>query len=425
LTANYLAAVGAHPWAGQISSNPAVCGELLEVEPRVMETSAEDYVEMGCKPGIPGIPSKRLFESEINGVAGPLGASSIWQLCEESNDILIDGLQKDCSGVFTFIALCGLVWFKKHKRILLYNIVVISAYLPLAVYADTGATQEDLTNPNNHLFGAFFYPIVIFTQCGSIIVCVWSNGRRLNSKCSKLELSVHSQTLNTSLCSGFFAAAISLSFVPFASDRDGMLVMGSLMFFQVIVSVALIANAHFLYVDTRIATYMLNSLTSRWLKYNALSVDDVDTVRRAIDQRLKAGFVATSALIGVALFNVIFALGLFIFIEDSKTLYMSAAYLSKEVLIAAFGLYCAACTNEQYHTLVQCLGQAVGELKLDLTQPLDNQKDKLQLPLILQGLISRPIQFPLVGLSFTRKEVLVRCLLYLFSMLLSGVKNEL
>jgi hypothetical protein len=81
------------------------------------------------------------------------------------------------------------------------------------------------------------------------------------------------------------------------------------------------------------------------------------------------------------------------------------------------GLYSAARANEQYYALVHSLGQVVETSKL--SQLADNQQHSFA----LQALIARPVQFPLVGLCLTRKDVIVRFSLFIFSLLLSGVKN--
>jgi hypothetical protein len=378
------------------------------------ESRASDDIELGCKQGVPGIPSQRLFESELaSDSKAPLDLSAYMQQFEESNENLLDGLQRECFGVFVFIALCGLVWSKKRKRWIAYNITMLCLLAATGGFFDSQMKQKSLQQ--------YITAPALTCQVVSICVSSWANIHRLNSKCSKFELSEHSKTLYLTFTTGATAAILSVACVPFMQTAvygsTDWLMMGYVMSAMFAMCVCLAANSHFLFVDAKVVSALVSCLTYRLSTYNSLNVEDVSKVRKIVSKTVKVGFVGSSALIGVALLNVGVSFGLFIFVEDTAALLTIAAYFLKEVVIAAFGLYYAACANEQYYSVIRTLGRICETPKL--SQLTDNHQNSNS----LQVLIARPIQFPLVGLSLTRKDVIVRFSLYLFSMLLSGVKN--
>jgi hypothetical protein len=387
---------------------------LTAVDMDTRESRAISDIELGCKQGVPGIPGEKLFEGEVaSDSISPLDLSTCPEQCEETHEMLMDGLQRECFSVFVFIALCGLVWSKKRKGLITYNIVLFCGLMAIGGIFDSQFHEQESQQ---------YITTTAFTlQWVSLILCFWNNAHRLNAKCSKLELMMHSKTLLLTLSTGVIATTVSLISVPFAAATTAKSTtwLGASwgMIGVFITCLFLAANSHFVFVDAKVVSCLISSLTSRLARYNTLNVEDVNIIRKDIDNRLKAGFVASSALVGIALINVVISLGLFVFVDDTDTLLLIAAYFLKEVVVASFGLYFAARANEQYHTLVHSLGQVVETSKM--TQMADNQ----QVSVSLQALIATPIQFPLVGLNLTRKDVIVRFSLYLFSMLLSGVKN--
>jgi hypothetical protein len=268
--------------------------------------------------------------------------------------------------------------------------------------------------------------IGITLQYAGMLVCYPFIARRLNSKCSRYQLLTHSKTIFISCATTLVASILSTLFASYALPQGSSWVRkGWMMYSMLTMCLILSILSHFLFVDARVANDILDILRLKVIRRKHVSAADVDKVRMIVDYCVRTGYITNTVLIGVALGNVIVSLGLFVFVREPRVLFQIVTYFSKEVVLAAVGLYYAACANEKYFALVSAVGKLVESAPLDPMQTWEGQKETLQRSLVLQGLIANPIQYPLVGLVLTRKDVFFRFSLYLFSILLSGFKDSL
>jgi hypothetical protein len=321
-----------------------------------------------------------------------------------------------------FLGLGGLLWDPCRDldnispRAVMQNALMVVILLALSIVP--GLSVE------NDFLSGFDYPSQIavssalFVQVIEIGIATFFVVRRLQCKCRSYEATIY-----PAACVATLKCVVTSSCLVLAGIYIlvGNISRGWHAFLYVTFSSAGIGGTtSFVFLDAFAADAALKQFIHSLRLRGPFDPETVHTVVNEVHHIVSNGFITNSVVTTVALFNVIivFALGVFTRGNLSLVVGLALVWLSKELVFAVAILYSIACVNETSTELVSEVG--IQFAKLDAQDP-NGRRCLLEMNQVLQYLLSNPVNFPILGMVLSRKDVAFRFGIWAFGLLLSGI----
>jgi hypothetical protein len=375
-----------------------------------------------------------LDPSEIRGtislpliINGSLTSSSLGGRANDSIDRLFDNESKEtlaaAVGIVSYriLSICGFVWKDADTAFNICQNVwncVVYALVFLPVYY-IGIKTYVTFILNNEGAPPKIYWVITFAsvvQWIGVTVGTYCNRSRLRRKCFDGEVCALQSTRLVSWILIIVAIVGTLIF-PCVSLSS---VFTSLMYLVLFIPSVVVngINIHFVIADATYATCFLVRLSDITRAGRMISLQEVEYVRAKIRGIVSSGRVATTAIMTAAIANLLCLLVTSVLFSNDQKLvafYFCLVYF-KEIVFAAVGLYYAACVNEAAKDLVGVLGERMAG---------KSYVEAAATGLILHSLQACPVEFPVVGMILTRKDVALRLSIWVFGVALSFASKSI
>jgi hypothetical protein len=360
--------------------------------------------------------------SEVHQSHSPTRLDSLFGQFQDANKPLLEALNMF---TYVFLGICGLIWDPRPTWFAIFWKAwgVLVTILFLEFFVDFGIVELSFFFTQGKALGILTF-LTIVTQGAGTAVAQYSNARKLRSVYRLYRPQIMSTASPPAVVMGAVTGLMCFSIVSI-SHQHGIMnfkyVTGISTF---LLSLIVGANAFFVIGDAFTVRYIFTEVVGAF-DSGLVNVSSVDKARKEILLVINGSVVASSALIGSAIANILlaFAYSVLWSADISISINFLIAILGKEFVAAAVCLYVVAEVNEMYDTLVARVGEALADecSKHDGT----STEKATQLVYLLNSLQANPIIFPLVGMTLRRKDVLLRFSIWGFGVLLSLATKRL
>jgi hypothetical protein len=325
---------------------------------------------------------------------------------ECSDELKYSLLQSLDSTTYGIFCICGLVWKENNTlssilhngwNCLVFAVVAAPAIYTLSLSPLALASSAKLS---------FYFSIISFAlwfQAIAIVLSNYKNGVRLHLKINALEIasfeSVKMVTWISTLTATLGTIAMPIYFsISYHADSQALLFSVVMLFPLAVVNGI---NFQFLLADAHYGYTVLKKMATG-AEGHLLSLRDVDFVRAQVNRVVDRGYFSATSLMACALINMfcIFIIVLLLGYSDAL-LFDFFALFFKEIVFALIGLCFVAFVNEASRECVCVLGRRLAAQR-------NLSAHDMRISLILQSLQSCPIEFSLVHMVLTRKDIAVR-----------------
>jgi hypothetical protein len=347
------------------------------------------------------------------------GKSNSGKEFHELKSSLVESLDRITYAIF---CVCGLVWKDNDTSSnILHN--TWNCILPVIMAAPAiGLTVAFKYYRPSEPKVVFYYSVLLFScwfQAVAVILSNVRNGFRLRLRCNAGEITSFQKVRLPTLIS-VFLAVIGTVLVPFSlHDGHELAILTTGVFVPLAIVNAI--NLQFLLADAHYANTLLMKMATI-ASETSFSLHDVDFVRAEVSRIVDKGFVSATSLIVCALVNLAcFLIIVLLFAFDQLNDFF--VYFFREIVFALMGLYYVACANEAAKHCMYMLGRQLTAGHLPST--ILSTAEVTRISIILQSMQSCPIEFSLVSMVLTRKDVVVRFGLWLAAVVLSLVSRAI
>jgi hypothetical protein len=348
------------------------------------------------------------------------GISASGEEFDELKSSLVESLDRITHAIF---CVCGLVWKDNNTASnILQNtwnctlLVIMAA--PAMYMSEVFSRFYGSSKPET----VFYLSVLLFScwfQAVAVSLSNIRNGFRLQLKCNAGEIASFERVKWPTLFSAFIAM-IGTALVPFSLyGGHEVRILSTGVFVPLAVVNAI--NLQFLLADAHYAHTLLMKMATK-VNEASFSLHDVDFVRTEVSRVLDKGFISATSLMVCALVNLAcFLIVVLLFAFDQLNDFF--IFFFREIVFALVGLYFVACANEASKHCTYILGRRLTAGHVPSTVP--STVEVTRISIILQSLQSCPVEFSLVSMVLTRKDILVRFGLWLAAVTLSFVSRAL
>jgi hypothetical protein len=386
----------------------------------LLDASGGDAVEEGGAGSSSSTKIPLLLSTHLVSDAGDVKAerfeSILGEELDESKDTLTDSLGATS---YWFLCLCGFVWKDKITLPnLCLNIWVCVVYILMCapeLYLFIQSSVAGTDSNEQPIFWVFLFALLF--QSAGIMLSSYFNSTRLRRKHSANEMAAFK---SMQLASSISVAVVIIGTIAYpctVASRDPIVFIMAFLP-QLIVGGA---NVHFLLTDARYTQTCIYKLIDMATAGQHITIADVKLVHTRVQRIVSDGSLPATAIMSTALVNLLclFAATVLYAGNELEVVYYFFVLFFKEIVFAVVGLYYAGCANEASRELIRVLGARI------LAQPSSESLESAHIIPILNSLQACPIEFPVVGMVLTRKDVAFRFSIWCFGVLLSFASKSI